>query len=88
VKAKEIVVYSRPLCGACELLKKYLKNEGIEYHEVDGSSAAGKAEMFVDGCFPKYFPAMRIGNKILYYESLFHANGTLRDVGALLHETA
>ncbi len=34
----EVVVYSRPLCGYCELAKRLLTEKGVPYSEIDVSA--------------------------------------------------
>jgi glutaredoxin 3 len=37
--AKKIKVYSTPTCPYCEILKEFLKNEGIEFESIDLSQS-------------------------------------------------
>ena len=37
----EVVMYSRPLCGYCELAKRLLTEKGVPYSEIDVSANRG-----------------------------------------------
>jgi len=51
----KVVVFSRQSCAACDQLKRYLKERGVEYTDIDGMSPAGRAKMLVNQVFVSYF---------------------------------
>lgn len=44
--SNEVIVYSTPTCPACQQLKEYLNNKGVDYKNYDvASDAAARKEM-------------------------------------------
>ncbi|MDP2661670.1 MAG: Uxx-star family glutaredoxin-like (seleno)protein [Dehalococcoidia bacterium] len=45
--AKHVKIYTTPACPQCRAAKKYFKDKGIEYEELDvASNAKARVEMF------------------------------------------
>lgn len=44
--SKKVKVYSTPTCPYCEILKEFLKNEGIEFESIDLSKDE-KAQKYI-----------------------------------------
>jgi len=51
----KVIIFSRSNCSACDQLKRYLKERGVEYTDIDGMSPAGRAKMLVNQVFVSYF---------------------------------
>jgi glutaredoxin-like protein NrdH len=62
---KEIVVYSTPLCAPCEQLKKFLREEGIEFEVKDLMMDQEAAELMEERGV-RSAPALSIEGKILF----------------------
>lgn len=80
----KIIVYSKPMCGACDLLKSFLRKEMVDFEEVDGSTAAGLTRMRVEGIFPAYYPVLQVDDRIYEYGALFGEHGELLDIRELI----
>jgi hypothetical protein len=80
----KLIAFCKPQCSACDTLKSYLKNRGMEFQEIDGSTPEGKTFMRTHGVFPAYYPALCIGGKLYEYSSLFDENGALLDLSGLI----
>lgn len=80
----EIIVFTKPLCGSCELLKHHLQSKGIAYKEMDGMSAEGRAELICAGYSCGYLPAMIVNGRLYEYASLFGEHGELLDLEEIL----
>ena len=45
--SKQVKIYTTPACPQCRAAKKYFKDKGVEYQELDvGSDARARVEMF------------------------------------------
>ena len=67
--AKEIVVYSTPLCVPCQRLKEFLKEEGVKFKVKDLLTDQEAAE-FMDEKGIRSAPALGIDGKILFGSDL------------------
>ena len=75
--AREIIVYSTPLCAPCEQLKNFLKEEGVEFKVKDLMMDEEAADlMYKNGI--RSAPALGVDDKILHGADLSSAN--LREV--------
>ena len=74
---KTIYLFHKPLCGACDLLKKFLTSRRIEYKAVNGEEAEGRTFMRVNGVFLSYYPAMCLDGRLYEYSDLFSEKGEL-----------
>jgi len=75
--SNDIYLFHKPLCGACELLKKFLTSHRIDYKAIDGMSAEGATLMRVNGVFLSYYPAMCLDGRLYEYSDLFDEKGGL-----------
>jgi len=73
----KVVVFSRQSCAACDQLKRYLKERGVEYTDIDGMSPAGRAKMLVNQVFVSYFPALCVDGELYEYPYLFDETGSI-----------
>jgi len=73
----KVIIFSRSNCSACDQLKRYLKERGVEYTDIDGMSPAGRAKMLVNQVFVSYFPALCVDGKLYEYPHLFDEHGSL-----------
>ncbi|HNQ19289.1 MAG TPA: glutaredoxin family protein [Smithellaceae bacterium] len=62
---KEIIVYSTPLCVPCENLKKFLREEGLEFKVKDIMMDSEAAELLEEKGV-RSAPALGINGKILF----------------------
>jgi len=70
---KEVIVYSTPLCTPCERLKKFLKEEGVEFKVKDLMMDQEAAELMEEMGI-RSAPALGIDGKILSGPDLNHDN--------------
>lgn len=84
---EEITVYTKPKCSGCEALKNHLKKRGIDFQELDGTSAVGLSALRCAGCFPMYYPVLQVGERIYEWASLFDEKGNLLDLTEVLNAT-
>ena len=59
----KVKVYSLPACGACNHLKDFLKEEGIEYEEVNVANAENAKEM-VEKSGQMSLPVTIVGDEV------------------------
>ena len=71
------IIFSRPGCTACDQLKGFLRLHKIEYRDIDGSTADGRAFMFIENVFPAYYPVMCVDRRLYEYPSMFDEHGNL-----------
>jgi glutaredoxin 3 len=57
---KKVKIYTSPICHECERAKKFLKEEGIEYKEVDVFKDIEGAKEMVEKSGHKRVPVMDI----------------------------
>ena len=67
----QLVVYTLELCPNCDLLKGFLKKNGIAYSERDLSSAESLTELRVNGVFVNEAPVLQIGEDFFTSADLF-----------------
>lgn len=57
-----ITLFTLEVCPNCDLLKKTLDKNGIEYTTLDAQSIIGQTELKVNGCFASEMPVIMIGD--------------------------
>jgi glutaredoxin-like protein NrdH len=62
---KEIIVYSTPFCAPCEQLKKFLREEGVEFEVKDLMMDQEAAELMEERGV-RSAPALGIEGKVLF----------------------
>lgn len=77
---KNITVYSTPTCPKCEQLKDMLKENNIQFNEIDMSTAEGLTELRINGIFSISAPILQIDEKTLEHDELFEESGTLKKI--------
>ena len=75
---QKIVVYSLEVCPNCELLKGFLKKNGILYQELDLAEPANMTELRLNNVFVREAPVLQAGDKFLTSPELFKS-GSLRE---------
>ena len=77
---KQVVVFHKPFCFACDQLKEYLESRRIAYKAVNGQSAEGKTFMLTHEVFLAFYPGLCVDGRLYEYAHLFDENGgILRD---------
>ena len=61
--AANIKVYTLPICPNCKILKQALKNEGVEYEEINMASAGAMSELYANNVFVTTAPVLQIDKK-------------------------
>lgn len=64
-KAKRVVVYTTPTCPHCTTLKNYLKNNGIQYRDINVAQDQKMAEAMVKKSGQQGVPQIEINGKIV-----------------------
>lgn len=60
----EVVIYSRPFCGYCDLAKRLFERKGVTYSELDVSTDLSlKSEMISRSGGRMTFPQIFIGSR-------------------------
>lgn len=62
---KKIKVYSTPTCAYCLALKNYLRDNNIEFEEIDVASDAKAREEMIKKTGQMEVPVIEIGDKII-----------------------
>lgn len=62
---KRVIVFSTPTCTYCNLAKKYFKENGIKFKDVDVSKDAAAARDMVRRSGQQGVPVIDIGGKII-----------------------
>lgn len=65
VATKMIKVYSTPTCPYCITLKKFLKEKGVEFQDIDVSSDEKELQEMVDKSGQMGVPVVNIEGKIV-----------------------
>lgn len=80
-----VTVYSLENCPNCDLLKAYLKEEGLEYTEENMERSGPLTELRMHGVFVLEAPVLRVGSTFLVPRDLFPGGKLDRErVGKLL----
>ena len=70
---KEVILYSTPFCAPCEQLKKFLREEGVEFKVKDLMMDQEAAEL-MDEIGVRSTPALGIDGKVLFGPDLSPEN--------------
>jgi len=62
---KEVTVYSTPTCPYCVMVKAFLKEKGIDYHDIDVSTDEEAAREMVEKTGQMGVPVIMIGEKVI-----------------------
>jgi len=62
---KSITVYSTPLCPYCVMAKKFLKEAGYAFKDIDVSRDANAAERMVRKSGQRGVPVLEIGSEVI-----------------------
>ncbi|MGB4200340.1 MAG: glutaredoxin domain-containing protein [Thermotogota bacterium] len=62
---KSITVYSTPLCPYCVMAKKFLKEAGYAFKDIDVSRDANAAERMVRKSGQRGVPVLEIGSAVI-----------------------
>jgi len=62
---KSITVYSTPLCPHCVMAKKFLKEAGYAFKDIDVSRDANAAERMVRKSGQRGVPVLEIGSEVI-----------------------
>jgi len=71
----DIIVYTQPGCPICDLLKEWLKNEGIEFEEKPFDTEV-QTEMIMMDIFDDP-PFLGVSGKVVSSSELFDPNGSV-----------
>ena len=63
--AKSVVVYSTPTCPFCVRAKQYLKDNKIQFEDIDVSENQEKAQEMIKKSGQMGVPVLEIGTKII-----------------------
>ena len=63
--AKKIIVYSTPTCPYCVKAKEFLKNNNIEFENIDVSANQDKAQEMIGKSGQMSVPVLDIDGKII-----------------------
>ena len=70
-KSPQLIVYTLEHCPNCELLKDFLKKNGLKYSERDLSSAESLTELRVNGVFVNEAPVLQKSDDFFTSADLF-----------------
>ena len=73
----KVIVFSKPMCSACDMLKAFLELHKIEYKTINGATAEGQTTMRTNGVFPLYYPALCVDGRLYEYAAMFGERGEL-----------
>lgn len=63
--AQEIIIYTTPYCPYCQAAKKFFKQQGLEYQEIDVSQDPVKAQEMVQKSGQMGVPVIDIDGQII-----------------------
>ena len=75
----QLTVYSLEFCPNCEILKEYLKSQGLRYIEKDLASREPLAELRIHGVFVREAPVLRKDNTFLTSDQLFKSGKLMEE---------
>lgn len=67
----EVTIYTTKTCPKCEILKKALKEKGVDFKIADMSTPEALTELRVNGVFTITAPVLQIDDGFLTHEELF-----------------
>jgi glutaredoxin 3 len=65
MEKKKVIVYSTPTCPYCVMVKKYLKENNIEYEDINVAEDQEKAKEMVDMTGQMGVPVVQIGKEFV-----------------------
>ena len=63
--AKNVTIYSTPVCHFCQAAKEYFKDNGVEYTEFDVASDADKRQEMIEMTGQMGVPVIRIEDDVV-----------------------
>lgn len=63
--SKDVLIYTTPICPMCEKAKQFLKEENIDYQEVDITTDSDKREEIIEKTGQTSVPVIEIGDKTI-----------------------
>ena len=66
-----IKVYSTKVCPHCKQVKDFLAAAGVEYEDVDITSAEALTELRMNGVFTLITPVLQVGSTFITHDELF-----------------
>ncbi|HOL44216.1 MAG TPA: glutaredoxin family protein [Methanothrix sp.] len=73
-----IRIYTLKKCPMCEMLKRYMNDNGVTYEEVDMSTPDAQAELLTNGVFALSAPVLQVGDRFYKTYDLFDDLGNIR----------
>ena len=70
-REKMIKVYSTKVCPHCKQVKDFLAAAGVEYEDVDITTAEALTELRMNGVFTLITPVLQVGSTFITHEELF-----------------
>ena len=70
-REKMIKVYSTKVCPHCKQVKDFLAAAGVEYEDVDITSAEALTELRMNGVFTLITPVPQVGSTFITHDELF-----------------
>ncbi|MDD4358346.1 MAG: glutaredoxin domain-containing protein [Candidatus Pacebacteria bacterium] len=61
--AKEVKVYTTPICPYCVTLKKFLKDNNVEFEEIDASASTEIQDLLIEKTGKMSVPVIVIDNQ-------------------------
>lgn len=63
--AKEVTIYSTPVCHFCQAAKAYFKENSVEYTDFDVAADAEKRQEMIEMTGQMGVPVIRIGDDVV-----------------------
>lgn len=63
--AKSVTIYSTPTCPYCKMAKEYMKENGVDFKEVDVAADEKSAEEMIEKSGQMGVPVIDIGGEII-----------------------
>lgn len=63
--AKDVTIYSTPVCHFCQAAKEYFKDNNVEYTEFDVASDAEKRQEMIEMTGQMGVPVIRIADDVV-----------------------
>ena len=65
MEKKKVIVYSTPTCPYCVMLKKFLKEKGVEFEDINVAEDQEKAQYMVEKSGQMGVPVVDIDGEII-----------------------
>ena len=75
----QITVYSLEICPNCEILKNFLKANGLDYIELDLSLPENMTELRLNNVFVREAPVLQIGETFLTSADIFKSGAVIEE---------